>query len=154
MQSNEDIKITTSDDPTLAEIKNATSEERTKWEASIAEEFNAFDEMDTWELDDHPKSQPLPTHIVFKVKRKSNGSVERFRSRTVAGGNHQIFGENYLETYAPVISFTLVRIFLYIALLLNMFRAQLDVKTAFLNGLLTEAIWVMSPKGIEGYPSR
>ena len=35
-----------------------------------------------------------------------------------------------------------------------MFRAQLDVKTAFLNGLLKEAIWVMSPKGIDGHPSR
>lgn len=152
--SNDNFKVTTSDDPTLSEIKSATPEERLQWDASIAEEFKAFEELETWELDDHPKSQPLPTHMVFKVKRKSNGNVERLRSRTVAGGNHQVFGENYLETYAPVVSFTLVRIFLYIALLLNMFKAQLDVKTAFLNGLLSEAIWVMSPKGIEGYPSR
>lgn len=35
-----------------------------------------------------------------------------------------------------------------------MFRAQLDVKTAFLNGLLEEAISVMSPNGIDTHPSR
>lgn len=71
----------------------------------------------------------------------------------VAGENFQIFGENYLETYAPVISFELVRIFLYISLHLNMFGAQLDVKDAFLNGLLDEVIWVSTRKGIDGHPS-
>lgn len=35
-----------------------------------------------------------------------------------------------------------------------MFRAQLDVKVAFLNGLLEDFIRVMSPEGIDGHPSR
>lgn len=150
----EDFKIATSDDPTLTEIKRSTPEERNRWRASIDEEFQAFEEMDTWEPDDHPESQPLPTHMVQKIKRNSDGFVDRFRSRPVADGNYQVYGENYLETYAPVISFDMVRIFLYIALLWRVSQAQLDVNTAFSSGLLAEAIWVMSPKGIARYPSR
>lgn len=56
----------------------------------------------------------------------------------VAGGNFQVYGENFVKTYAPVVSFTAVRIFLYQALRSNMHRAQLEVKTTFLNGVLTK----------------
>lgn len=92
--------------------------------------------------------------MVTKVKRKSNGSVERLRSKVVAGGTVQIFGENYLNTYAPVVSFSLIYIFLYISLMQNMFWTQLDAKTAFLIEFLEKVIWVMSPKGIDTHPSR
>ncbi len=84
----------------------------------------------------------LPTNVVLKVKRNSNGTVERFKARIVAGGNHQTYGHDYIETYAPVVSFTLVLLFLY--------NRQVDVKTAFLNGDLSESVWVMSPHGIPG----
>lgn len=58
-----------------------------------------------------------------------------------------------METYAPVVSFTIVRIFLYLVLCMNMSVAQLDVKTAFLNGELEEDVWIMSPRGIPGRES-
>ena len=66
---------------------------------------------------------------ILKIKRKADGSVERFKARCVAGGNHQTYGENYIETYAPVVSFTLVRIFLHLTLCLGMCIGQLDVYT-------------------------
>ncbi len=153
-KSNDNIEITTSDEPTLSEIKNSTPKEQALCQAAIDDEFKSFKEKNTWTEDPNPKTQPLPTHMVFKIKRLLNGLVGRFRGRTVAGGNYQIFGENYFETYAPVVTFALVRIFLYIALCLGMKRCQLDVKTAFLNGHLSIDIWVMSPRGIPGHPSR
>ena len=91
---------------------------------------------------------------LLKVKRKAGGDVERFKARVVAGGNFQKYGEDYLETYAPVVPFSVVRMFLYLTLTLHMCIAQLDVKTAFLNGELAENVWVMSPRGIPGRPSR
>lgn len=72
----------------------------------------------------------------------------------VAERNFQIFGEKYVETPAPVISFDFVRISLYLALNLNIFWAQLDVIVALLNTPLSENICVMSPKGTDGRPSR
>lgn len=153
-QTNKNISVTTSDTPTLREAMSATPEEQELWRIAIDDELNSLNAKMTWKLDQAPASQPLPTHVILKVKRNSDGSVERFKARIVAGGNFQIFGESYMETYALVVSFTAVRIFLYIALEMNMYRAQLDVKTAFLNGNLSEDIWVRSPHGIASRPSK
>ena len=135
------ITVTTGDEPTLQEAVNATPEEREKWLHAIDEELSSLHSKNTWVVDDQPPAQPLPTHIVLKIKRKSDGSIERFKARIVAGGNHQKFGEDYSNTYAPVVSFSLVRVFLYIALCMKMCIAQLDVKTAFLNGDLEERVY-------------
>jgi hypothetical protein len=40
-----------------------------------------------------PEASP-PDHVIFKVKRNADGSVERFKARIVAGGNHQQFGQD------------------------------------------------------------
>lgn len=90
---------------------------------------------------------------MLKVKRVNDGSLKRFKARIVAGGNHQTYGQDYLETYVPVVPFLMVRVFLYFALFLNMCIAQSDVKTAFLNWKLSEDIWIMSPHGISGRKS-
>lgn len=110
------VIVTTGDEPTLRDALNATPEERDLWMSAIDEEFQSLESKQTWYPDDSPGSQPLPTHPVLKIKRKSDGSVERFKARIVAGGNFQVYGENYKETHAPVVSFTLVRIFLYLTL--------------------------------------
>ena len=117
---------------------SSTPEERELWSKAIEDEFGALDDKDTWEPDDNPESNPLPTHIVLKIKRDSGGDVERFKARIVAGGNHQRYGEDYFETYAPVVSFSMVRLFLYIAICGGMFIAQVDIKSAFLNGVLED----------------
>jgi alpha-acetolactate decarboxylase len=67
------------------------------------------------------------------------------RHGIVAGGNHQQFGQDYFETYAPVVDFAIVRVLLYVAVCSNMCMAQIDVKTAFLNVELDEDVWVRSP---------
>ena len=152
--SNSQLQITTSDEPTLREALHSTPVERDLWLQAIEEETKALNHMGTWEPADHAEHAPLPTHVVLKVKRNADGTIERFKSRIVAGGNHQVYGYDYMETYAPVVDFSVVRLFLYMMLVYNLVAVQLDVKTAFLNGELEEAVWVMSPKGIPGHPSR
>lgn len=148
------IDVTTSDDPTLKEALSATVDEQGLWNLAIDDEFCSLDGKETWIEDDCPKSHPLPTHVILKVKRLANGQVDRFKARVVAGGNYQVYGENYMETHAPVVAFSVVRVFLYIALVRNMEMAQVDVKTAFLNGVLEEDIWVTSPRGIPNRPPK
>ena len=152
--SSNSVPITTSDDPTVREAMNASPEESELWSKAIEDEFSSLDDKETWEPDDDPQAKPLPTHIVLKVKRDKEGDVDRFKARVVAGGNHQTHGEDYFDTYAPVVHFSVVRIFLYIAVCLSMFIAQVDIKTAFLNGVLEEDVWVWSPRGIPEFPSR
>lgn len=134
------VEVTTSDEPTLREAFSASATEKSLWEAAIQDELKTLDAKGTWILDDSPASQPLPTHVIFKVKRNADGSVQRFKARVVAGGNHQTFGQDYMETYAPVVSFSVVGLFLYLTLSLQMYVAQVDVKTAFLNGELKEDV--------------
>lgn len=102
---------------------SATLEECNSWIQAFDEESQNHDDKNIWDIDNKPRSQPLCTHVVLKIMRNYDGSVERFKARMVACGNFQVFGENYIETYAAVVSFTAVRDFLYIAMHMNMFRA-------------------------------
>lgn len=139
----------------LSEITKCTPEDQALWQAAFDDESKSFEYKNIWTEDPSPKSQPLQTtHRVFKMKRQVDSLVGCFRARTVADGNYQVFCENYFETKAPVVTFVLVRIFLYISLCLRMKRGQLDVKISFLNGILSIDIWVMSPRGIPGDPAR
>ncbi|GMF26882.1 unnamed protein product [Phytophthora lilii] len=57
------------------------------------------------------------------------------------------YGVDYEETFAPVAKFTSIRIFLGLAVKYNLTVHQMDVKTAFLNGLLDEDIYMVQPEG-------
>lgn len=89
-----ETQLTTSDDPTLREAMSATPEERNLWQSAIDADFASLESKQTWKTDDSPGSQPLPTHVVLKIKRQSNGSIDRFKARVVAGGNFQTYGED------------------------------------------------------------
>lgn len=78
--------------------------------------------------------------------------VERFKARVVAGGNRQQYGVDYFKSHAPVVDFTIVRVFLNLVLSKEYTIAQVDVKTAFLNGKLDEDVWIRSPLGIPELP--
>lgn len=71
------------------------------WQSAVDEELASMKSKNTWTPDDSRHAQPLPTHIIFKVNASQMG--ERFKSRVVAGGNFQTYGEDYPETYAPVV---------------------------------------------------
>ena len=82
-----DITVTTSDEPTLGEAMNATPEEPEMWLSATDNDSDSLGSKQTWQLDHATKEQTLLIHVVLKVKRKSDGTVERFKARIVAGGN-------------------------------------------------------------------
>jgi Reverse transcriptase (RNA-dependent DNA polymerase) len=108
----------------------------------------------TWVDVDVATCPPLPTHPVLQIKRTVSGEFERCKTLIVAGGDHQEYGVNYTDTYAPVIEWTIVRLFLYLSCVFSWEKIQVDVKTAFLNGELDEEVYVRTPRGIAGWPSR
>jgi Reverse transcriptase (RNA-dependent DNA polymerase) len=83
-----------------------------------------------------------------------NGEFERGKTRIVAGGDHQEYGVNFTDIDAPVIEWTIVRLFLDMSRAFSRENVQVDVKTAFLNGELDEEVYVRTPRGIAGWPSR
>jgi len=65
----------------------------------------------------------------------------------VARGFSQKFGFDYSETYAPVAKLVTLRVLLAIANEMNMHIHQMNVKSVFLNGELTDEIYMQQPEG-------
>ena len=91
----------------------------------------------------------LPARWVFKIKRDERGAIEKYKARLVAKGFLQKPGEEYTDVFAPASSHVTLRLLLSVAAERNLDIHQLDVKTAFLNGDLTEEVYLKPPEGFE-----
>ena len=84
-----------------------------------------------------------------------NGNIVRNKARLVTKGYNQEEGINFDETYALVVRLEDVRLLLAYACMCNFKLSQMDVKSAFLNGLLNEEVYVSQPPDFEDqlYPN-
>ncbi|GKA83405.1 retrovirus-related pol polyprotein from transposon TNT 1-94 [Tanacetum coccineum] len=81
------------------------------------------------------------------VKLDELGGILKNKARFVARGYRQEEGIDFEESFAPVARIEAIRIFLAFATHKNMIVYQMDVKTAFLNGILREEVYVSQPNG-------
>ena len=91
--------------------------------------------------------KPIGCKWIYKKKRGADGKVETFKARLVAKGFTQKEGIDYEEKIFPVAMLKFIRILLSIAAHFNYEIWQMDLNTAFLNGLLDECIYMMQPDG-------
>ncbi|KAM3225581.1 hypothetical protein ACQJBY_058366 [Aegilops geniculata] len=114
----------------------------------MAEEIAALERTGTWDLVSlPPEVRPITCKWVYKVKTRSDGSLERHKARLVARGFQQEHGRDYDETFAPVAHMTTVHTLLAVASARHWSISQLDVKNAFLNGELREEVYMQPPPG-------
>ncbi len=84
---------------------------------------------------------------MFKVKRKSDGTIARYLARLVARGFTQEHGIDYTETFAPTVKFSTIRVILVFTAYHDWEVEQLDVVTAFLSTELKEKVYMRQPEG-------
>ena len=84
---------------------------------------------------------------VFRIKFHADGTIDRFKARLVAQGFTQVPGLDYSATFSPVVKASTVRVVLSLAVLHKWPLHQLDVKNAFLNGNLTDTVFMEQPPG-------
>ena len=109
----------------------------------MAEEIAALERTGTWDLVSPPPGvRPITCKWVYKIKTRSDGSLERYKARLVARGFQQEHGRDYDETFAPVAHMTTVRTLLAVASVRHWSVSQLDVQNAFLNGELSEEVYM------------
>jgi hypothetical protein len=83
---------------------------------------------------------------VFRTKYDASGNIIRYKARLVAKGYSQVAGVDFDETFAPVAKFITIRCILAIAAAMDWEIHQMDVKTAFLNGVLEVVIYMDQPE--------
>ena len=81
----------------------------------------------------------------FKRKRKPDGELLKHKARLCAHGVIQQWGDNYWETYSPVVNMLTVRLILAIAKLHKLDSNTIDFVLAFLQADLEEDIWMQLP---------
>ena len=79
---------------------------------------------------------------MFKNKVNDKGVVVRNKARLVAKGYNQIEGIDFEETFAPVARLEDIRLLLAFAGFRDFRLYQMDVKSVFLNGVITEDVFV------------
>lgn len=115
-------------------------------------EFDALIANDTWTLCPRPThNQVVRNKWVFKLKQKSDGSINRYKARLFAKGFDQVGGLDFTETFSPVIKPATIRLILAVAIHYNWQIRQLDVSNAFLHGHLEEEVFMEQPKGFEDH---
>lgn len=126
------------------------SQHAEQWEAALNDELEAFRVNDVVEevpLPQHAK--PLRTKIVANTKYTRDGNLDRHKIRIVVQGNLQKEGVDYDETFAPVANLDSIRTLMALAAKYDLELDQMDVSTAYLNGILEEEIYVLPPEGVE-----
>ncbi|GJV49632.1 retrovirus-related pol polyprotein from transposon TNT 1-94, partial [Tanacetum coccineum] len=117
-------------------------------QAVMKEELNEFKCLEVWELvPPLDKVMVITLKWIYKVKLDELGGILKNKARLVARGYHQEEGIDFEESFAPVARLEAVRIFLAFISHMNMIIYQMDVKTAFLNGILPEEVYVSQPDG-------
>ncbi|GJZ45987.1 retrovirus-related pol polyprotein from transposon TNT 1-94 [Tanacetum coccineum] len=122
---------------------------RSCWIEAIQEELNEFERLEVWELVPRlDKVMVITLKWIYKVKLdKLGGGILKNKARLIARGYRQEEGIDFEESFAPVARLEAVQTFLAFAAHKNMIVYQMDVKTAFLNDILCEEVYVSQLDG-------
>jgi len=119
-----------------------------KWKEAMNEELMTIKKNNTWQLTDLPKGhKTIDVKWVYKIKVKTNGEIERYKTRLVVKGFEQREGYDYEEIFSPVTQMETVRLIIALAAQSQWKIHQMDVKFAFLNDPLDEEVYVKQPLG-------
>ncbi|KAH9100219.1 hypothetical protein LEN26_016065 [Aphanomyces euteiches] len=123
------------------------SEYRCDWVEATNTEYQAMLHNKVWDLVPlRADRKALKCKWAWRVKYDADGSLERFKACLCLKGYLQIAGVDFTETYALVLHLHSLRLLCAPVAMLDLETAQLDVKTAFLNGDLDEYIYVEHPE--------
>jgi histone deacetylase 1/2 len=123
-----------------------------KWNHAMQQEYDALIKNKTWHLVPPSSDKNLiDCKWVYHIKKNADGTIQRYKARLVAKGFKQRYGIDYEDTFSPVVKAATICLVLTLSVSHGWSLRQLDVKNAFLHGVLKEEIYMKQPPGFE-YP--
>jgi hypothetical protein len=114
------------------------------------DEFGALQKNRTWHLVlAKSGANVIDCKWVYKIKRKSDGTMDRYKARLVTKGFKQRYGIDYEDTFNPLVKAATIRLILSLAVSNGWSLRQLDVQNAFLHGVMEEEVYMRQPPGYE-----
>ncbi|CAI7735888.1 unnamed protein product [Closterium sp. NIES-53] len=133
---------------TLAEALSGPDAE--KWKQSVKEEYDSLLENETWELCELPPGKKaISFKLIFRHKYGPDGELTPYKSRLVAKGLQLTKGKDFDEIFAPVGKGTTLRVMLGTAANRGWRIKQMDITTAFLNGIILEELYMLQLEGLD-----
>ncbi|KAJ9544999.1 hypothetical protein OSB04_024706 [Centaurea solstitialis] len=118
------------------------------WLLAMQEELLQFKRNKVYGLVPRPEEKSIiKTKWIYRNKKDESGVIVRNKARLVAKGYSQQEGIDYAETFAPIARIEAIRIFLAYAAHKNIKVFQMDFKSAFLNGVFHEEVYIEQPEG-------
>jgi hypothetical protein len=147
MINDESYNAATNDGPiSLKEAKQSPN--WPEWEKAIEIELETLRDMNTWRLVAKPLDViPITNKWLFVKKTNNLGQISKYKARLVIKGCSQRPGFDYSETYSPVIHMETIRSILAIVPQMDLHIQQMDIKGAYLNGILKEDVYMRQPEG-------
>jgi hypothetical protein len=117
---------------------------------AIKSEIASLIQQKTWtHIPRDEASRVINNTWVFKLKRLPDGTPLTFKARFCVRGDLQKEGEDYLETYAPVVKWSTIRLLLTLILQEGWATKQVDYKNAFTQAEIHDDI-VIEPTKLFG----
>ncbi|GJU78989.1 retrovirus-related pol polyprotein from transposon TNT 1-94 [Tanacetum coccineum] len=142
-EADHDIKVAHMNNNLFIEflIPDPSSKESSTQIESMQEELNEFECLEVFP----DYVMVITLKLIYKVKLDELGGVLKNKARLVARGYREEEGIDFEESFALVARLEAIRIFIAFATQMNIVVYQMDVKTAFLNGILCEEVYVSQP---------
>lgn len=114
----------------------------------MAKEYEALVKQGTWVLVPPPShGHVIGCQWIFKIKKRSDGTVARYKARLVANGNQQAKGMDFTDTFSPVIKQPTLRVILSLVVHHHWSLRQLDVSNAFSLVVISKDVYMKQPLG-------
>jgi reverse transcriptase-like protein len=124
------------------------------WEKVIQDKLATLKATGTWRLEGAPpNANIISSKWVFKAKKDAAGNIAWYKAGLVAQGFSQIDGVNYDDTYTPVAHLVSSHAIIAMANHLHLELHQVDIKGAYLNGVLNEGevLYMWHPPGYKSH---
>jgi hypothetical protein len=121
-------------------------DQKAKWIEAMKIEIRELESHGTW--DEVPitdaKTKIIPGTWVFRRKRTPDGEIRKYKARYCCRGDLE---EGDFETYAPVVAWSSVRLFLVLSMTLGWTTCSIDFSNAFVQARLKNPVWIHLPRG-------